>query len=149
MGGIHRWPVDSLHKGPVTRKMFPFDDVIMGDRNQWESLNTCMIPSVRHGYIRPRFTLPVSEWLLTLYVLFFQWKHKHVFTFYVILPHWHAINSRNTSSCTTRSYRYYIINAIVADVLATQEARASAAMIFSMFIRINSVSARWELTYFP
>ena len=27
---IHRWPVDSLHKGPVARKMFPFDDVIMG-----------------------------------------------------------------------------------------------------------------------
>ena len=27
--GIHRWPVNSTHKGPVTRKMFPFDDVIM------------------------------------------------------------------------------------------------------------------------
>ena len=27
--GIHRWPVKSPHKGPVTRKMFPFDDVIM------------------------------------------------------------------------------------------------------------------------
>ena len=27
--GIHRWSVNSPHKGPVTRKMFPFDDVIM------------------------------------------------------------------------------------------------------------------------
>ena len=27
--GIHRWPVNSLHKGPVTWKMFPFDDVII------------------------------------------------------------------------------------------------------------------------
>ena len=27
--GIHRWPVDSLHTGPVTRKMFLFDDVIV------------------------------------------------------------------------------------------------------------------------
>ena len=27
--GIHRWPVNSPHTGPVTRKMFPFDDVIM------------------------------------------------------------------------------------------------------------------------
>ena len=26
---IHRWPVNSLHKGSVTRKMFPFDDVIV------------------------------------------------------------------------------------------------------------------------
>ena len=27
--GIHRGPVNSPHKWPVTRKMFPFDDVIM------------------------------------------------------------------------------------------------------------------------
>ena len=27
--GSHRWPVNSPHKWPVTRKMFPFDDVIM------------------------------------------------------------------------------------------------------------------------
>ena len=27
--GIYRWPVNSSHKGPVTRKVFPFDDVIM------------------------------------------------------------------------------------------------------------------------
>ena len=29
MRGIHRGPVNSPHKWPVTRKMFPFDDVIM------------------------------------------------------------------------------------------------------------------------
>ena len=29
---IHRGPVNSPHKGPVTRKMFPFDDVIMTDQ---------------------------------------------------------------------------------------------------------------------
>ena len=27
--GSHGWPVNSPHKWPVTRKMFPFDDVIM------------------------------------------------------------------------------------------------------------------------
>ena len=27
--GNHRWPVNSPHKWPVTRKMFPFDDVVM------------------------------------------------------------------------------------------------------------------------
>ena len=27
--GFQRRPVNSPHKGPVTRKMFPFDDVIM------------------------------------------------------------------------------------------------------------------------
>ena len=30
VGNSPRWPVNSPHKGPVTRKMFPFDDVIMG-----------------------------------------------------------------------------------------------------------------------
>ena len=30
--GIHRWTVNSPHKGPVTRKMLPLDDVIM---NLW------------------------------------------------------------------------------------------------------------------
>ena len=27
--GLHRWPMNSPHKGPVTRRLFPFDDVIM------------------------------------------------------------------------------------------------------------------------
>ena len=27
--GSHRWPVNSPHKAPVTRKMLPFDDVIL------------------------------------------------------------------------------------------------------------------------
>ena len=35
--GIHRWPMNSLHKGPVTRKMVPFGDVIM----KWIEINWC------------------------------------------------------------------------------------------------------------
>ena len=31
--GIHRGPVNSPHKWPVTRQMFPFDDVIMAPAN--------------------------------------------------------------------------------------------------------------------
>ena len=43
--GIHRWPVNSPHKWPVTRKMFPFEDVIMMsqspslNRNSWEKIS--------------------------------------------------------------------------------------------------------------
>ena len=33
--GIRWWVVNSLHKGPVTRKMFPFNDIIMA----WTFLN--------------------------------------------------------------------------------------------------------------
>ena len=36
--GIHRWPVNSPHKGPVMRKMFPFDDVIM-----WQNPGSDMV----------------------------------------------------------------------------------------------------------
>ena len=38
MRGIHRWPLVSPHKGPVTRKMFPFDDVIMDFDFLWMGL---------------------------------------------------------------------------------------------------------------
>ena len=38
---IHRWPVDSPHKGPVTRKMFPIDDVIM-------HYSSCIISATIH-----------------------------------------------------------------------------------------------------
>ena len=31
--GIYRWPVNSPRKGPITRKMFSFDDVLMSRDN--------------------------------------------------------------------------------------------------------------------
>ena len=51
---IHRWPVNFPHKWPVTRKMFPFDDVIMygdiivGDETDelWVSWNWSIVLSV-------------------------------------------------------------------------------------------------------
>ena len=51
--GIHRWPVNSHHKWPATRKMFPFDDVIMSksciDSNQYTCIFTC---TLTHSHIR-------------------------------------------------------------------------------------------------
>ena len=45
--GIHRGPVNSPHKWPVTRKMFPFDDVIMPrgqiDGFRFDHQNICII----------------------------------------------------------------------------------------------------------
>ena len=43
--GIHRGPVNSPHKWPVTRKMFPFDDVIMNNWCYIESQNSLNIDS--------------------------------------------------------------------------------------------------------
>ena len=42
--GIHRWLGNSPHKGPVTQKRFPFDDVIIGMcRVSHTSLNFCRL----------------------------------------------------------------------------------------------------------
>ena len=46
--GIHRGPVNSPHKWPVTRKMFPFDDVIMHPKVPGCQGTQCWL--VRHGF---------------------------------------------------------------------------------------------------
>ena len=43
--GIHRWPVNFPRKGPVTRNMFPFDDVIMN--YSWRRHVICILICVR------------------------------------------------------------------------------------------------------
>ena len=57
--GIHRGPVNSPHKWPVKRKMFPFDDVIM---NSW-----------KFNYVRPR---PVPVWFNHKRNAFFSMVHQ-------------------------------------------------------------------------
>ena len=42
---IHRWPVNSPHKWPVTRNMFPLDDVIMSRTRISPCITPC-IPTV-------------------------------------------------------------------------------------------------------
>ena len=41
--GIHRGLVNSLHKGPVMRKMFPFDDVIIYSLTLQLLFHTCSV----------------------------------------------------------------------------------------------------------
>ena len=54
--GIHRGPVNSPHKWPVTRKIFSFDDIIMTDRNNGKyvldkgDFAICK-PSIRFGLL--------------------------------------------------------------------------------------------------
>ena len=46
------------------------------------------------------------------------------------------------SSSNTRTYLFYMVNTMGADVLASQGTRASATMILTTLNRINSVPAR-------
>ena len=59
--GIHRWPVNSPHKWPVTRKMFPFDDVIMHE--SWtDSTTETFVTEVIRWYLDHHFGhLPLSS----------------------------------------------------------------------------------------
>ena len=61
----------------------------------------------------------------------FRRRNINMYLYFVIPPHWHAIDSWNSSSYKTRTYIFYIVNIMVANVLATQGARASATMILT------------------
>ena len=47
--GIHRWPVESPHKGPVTQTIFPFNDVIVWVDDSVASISHLFINSCCHG----------------------------------------------------------------------------------------------------
>ena len=59
--GSHRGPVNSPHKWPVTRKMFPFDDVIMIAFESWKSAQQSpkYVPG-QFGSIRPLILGPTG-----------------------------------------------------------------------------------------
>ena len=61
----------------------------------------------------------------------FRGNIKHIFTFYVIPPHWYDTGGWNPSSHKTRTNPFYIVNIMATGVLATQGARTSAAMMLT------------------
>ena len=50
--GIYRGPVNSPHKWPATRKMFPFDDVIMKSADNPSSLLVYIVYGVSNDYFQ-------------------------------------------------------------------------------------------------
>ena len=68
---IHRGPVNFPHKWPVTRKMFPFDDVIMNrDFHRLEH----MLHQAQRGHC----PIPVFTSILEIYHNNFMYKMSHV-----------------------------------------------------------------------
>ena len=79
MRGIHRWPVNSPHKRPITRKMFPFDDVIMTAMTQCHkyTYRVCLLYKSRHSSNKPHdvplplfwhVSAPYHYWLIIIKV---------------------------------------------------------------------------------
>ena len=65
--GIHRWPVNSPHKWPVTRKIFPFDDVIMA-----------LLTVVSVSLVAIHFVVCVKWWLTVPYSSLVLHPHDRV-----------------------------------------------------------------------
>ena len=65
--GNHRRPVNSPHKGPVTRKMFPFDDVIMIQVDEFDTkYSKPARPVIKRGIDYVLYPIPLS--LNSMYV---------------------------------------------------------------------------------
>ena len=62
--GIHRGPVNSPHKWPVTRKLFPFDDVIM---QMWIIL---------------WWEIDRKSWRLQILWKYHIWNHKYMWWYF-------------------------------------------------------------------
>ena len=73
--GIHRWPVNSPHKCPVMRKVFPFDEVIMrieynffpvSISTVWCSDQDAMVKKLEQNGRNIRDDFPLTEYFLNL-----------------------------------------------------------------------------------
>ena len=79
--GIHRWPVNSPHKGPVTRKIIPFDDVIM---TQWHDPYIYSVASIFSVYL----FLPYTGLVLIYVSVIVRYEHVFILTYKYILYTW-------------------------------------------------------------
>ena len=79
VGGIHLWPVNSLHKGPVTQKILSFDDVIMiiSRDNRWARVFYRM-QELRWNMIKTIWQLNARlMWLfLSIYLVVYSLHHN-------------------------------------------------------------------------
>ena len=77
---IHRWPVNSPHKGPITRKMFPFDDVIMVTAEPVDGIT--WLGSLGHLHAQWRQSPgAIYRWFIARlqYLLILQSCNKHLY----------------------------------------------------------------------
>ena len=82
--GIHRGPVNSPHKGTVTRKMFPFDDVIMVTSQRLSpkssSLGATMVKRNNVAQLlHTNYLLPVTQPARNIFIHFVQLQYTNCY----------------------------------------------------------------------
>ena len=75
------WPVDSPHKGPVTSKMFPCDDVIMKD-DEHTGIKHKFVASRSVGLFHGRFMRPWSQFKTMPFTIILISMGPLLWTFY-------------------------------------------------------------------
>ena len=75
--GIHRWPLNSPHKWPVTRKMFPFDDVIWTSIQRKPGISYCHIKVMYQQYTT-KYTGTYLLWFVLLSLYTIEWISQWV-----------------------------------------------------------------------
>ena len=75
--GIHRWPVNSPHKGPVMQKMFPFNDIIMLPKLHGHWLNPYCGYCIADHMICTMFCVDMPQWLTSLNNTTFSQSSHH------------------------------------------------------------------------
>ena len=77
--GIHRRPVNSPHKWPVMRKMFPFDDVIMIKLIHFSKRGFWSLTHVKWLYKNVNWQQPWQYFLRLVWLLLsFDIEHRHL-----------------------------------------------------------------------
>ena len=84
--GIHRWAVNSPHKGPMARKTLPFDDVIMGNHR-------LPVDPHPHPSKSKRGTVTVFSFSKVSRAMTLMWRHCNVL--------WNAVQGSQYSSKLT------------------------------------------------
>ena len=79
--GIRRWPVNSPHNWPVTRKRFPFDDVISSHGID------CMINASFSTMLEKKCQLLSAEKFIRKYIFVFRHTMQNVKTQFSLIGH--------------------------------------------------------------
>ena len=110
--GIHRWPVNSPHKWPGTRKIFPFDDVIMGKippiyihiSANHRSAETSQSQSISKGKYKKDVTPLPTHCCYVFLVL----NHRYVILLHCQSYRQQVRNARQSNRTVQRATRQYL-----------------------------------------
>ena len=95
--GIHRWPVDSPHKGSVIRRMSSFDDVIMASIWNVNDMDrtSLSLTTTKHNNARIIYIIPRVTWEVSGLKMLFQNKNLRILSYKVnsilFFPHYRDV----------------------------------------------------------